>query len=218
MKTVRSLFVKDWMVLNRQLLFMLIYIVIFVGLFTAGESGSGFLTGIFSALVVLLAINCFAYDEQAHFDKLLAASPAAAWQVVFSRYLTSLSLGVLGTGFITGLQAAIYAVRSELERIPGTLVVAATCLGVGTFCAAVMFPLFYKFGVNKGRLVLILACAVPAAITGGISTLVQNPDHPLLLLNPVLLSALPWVLGLLVAAAIAVSFVCSVHIVKNKQY
>ena len=35
MKTVRSLFVKDWMVLNRQLLFMLIYIVIFVGLFAA---------------------------------------------------------------------------------------------------------------------------------------------------------------------------------------
>ena len=61
MKTVRSLFVKDWMVLNRQLLFMLIYIVIFVGLFAARDSG--FLASVFSALVVLLAINCFAYDE-----------------------------------------------------------------------------------------------------------------------------------------------------------
>ncbi len=217
MKTVRSLFVKDWMVLNRQLLFMLIYIVIFVGLFTAGESGSGFLTGIFSALVVLLAINCFAYDEQAHFDKLLAASPAAAWQVVLSRYLTSLSLGLLGTGFITGLQAAIYAVRSEPERIPSALTVAAASLGVGALCAAVMFPLFYKFGVNKGRIVLILACAIPAAVSGGISAVMQSPDQPLSL-TPAVLSALPWVLALLVAAAIAVSFVCSVHIVKNKQY
>ena len=217
MKTVRSLFVKDWMVLNRQLLFMLIYIVIFVGLFTAGESGSVFLTGIFSALVVLLAINCFAYDEQAHFDKLLAASPAAAWQVVLSRYLTSLSLGLLGTGFITGLQAAIYAVRSEPERIPSALTVAAASLGVGALCAAVMFPLFYKFGVNKGRIVLILACAIPAAVSGGISAVMQSPDQPLSL-TPAVLSALPWVLALLVAAAIAVSFVCSVHIVKNKQY
>lgn len=117
MKTVRSLFVKDWMVLNRQLLFMLIYIVVFVGIFTANDDSSGFLTGIFSALVVLLAINCFAYDEQAHFDKLLAATPAAAWQIVLSRYLTSLSLGLLGTGFTSGLQAAIYAVRNEPERI-----------------------------------------------------------------------------------------------------
>lgn len=216
MKTVRSLFVKDWMVLNRQLLFMLIYIVVFVGLFAANDDG-GFLTGIFSALVVLLAINCFAYDEQAHFDKLLAASPAAAWQVVLSRYLTSLSLGLLGTGFITGLQAAIYAVRSEPERIPSTLTVAAASLGVGALCAAVMFPLFYKFGVNKGRIVLILACAIPAAVSGGISAVMQSPDQPLSL-TPAVLSALPWVLGLLVAAAIAVSFVCSVHIVKNKQY
>lgn len=216
MKTVRSLFVKDWMVLNRQLLFMLIYIVVFVGLFAANDDG-GFLTGIFSALVVLLAINCFAYDEQARFDKLLAASPAAAWQIVLSRYLTSLSLGLLGTGFITGLQAAIYAVRSEPERIPSTLTVAAASLGVGALCAAVMFPLFYKFGVNKGRIVLILACAIPAAVSGGISAVMQSPDQPLSL-TPAVLSALPWVLALLVAAAIAVSFVCSVHIVKNKQY
>ena len=216
MKTVRSLFVKDWMVLNRQLLFMLIYIVVFVGLFAANDDG-GLLTGIFSALVVLLAINCFAYDEQAHFDKLLAASPAAAWQVVLSRYLTSLSLGLLGTGFIAGLQAAIYAVRSEPERIPSTLTVAAASLGVGALCAAVMFPLFYKFGVNKGRIVLILACAIPAAVSGGISAVMQSPDQPLSL-TPAVLSALPWVLGLLVAAALAVSFTCSVHIVKNKQY
>lgn len=216
MKTVRSLFVKDWTVLNRQLLFMLIYIVIFIGLFAASDSG--FLTSVFSALVVLLAINCFAYDEQAHFDKLLAATPAAAWQIVLSRYLTSLSLGLLGTGFITGLQAAIYAVRNEPERIAGTLTMAVASLGVGTLCAAVMFPLFYKFGVNKGRLVLILACAVPAAITGGISALVQNPDQPLLQLTPVLLSALPWLLALLVAVALAVSFACAVHIVRNKQY
>ena len=216
MKTVRSLFVKDWMVLNRQLLFMLIYIVVFVGLFAANDDG-GFLTGIFSALVVLLAINCFAYDEQAHFDKLLAASPAAAWQVVLSRYLTSLSLGLLGTGFITGLQAAIYAVRSEPERIPSTLTVAAVSLGVGALCAAVMFPLFYKFGVNKGRIVLILACAIPAAVSGGISAVMQSPDQPLSL-TPAVLSALPWVLALLVITALAVSFTCSVHIVKNKQY
>lgn len=216
MKTVRSLFVKDWMVLNRQLLFMLIYIVVFVGLFAANDDG-GFLTGIFSALVVLLAINCFAYDEQAHFDKLLAASPAAAWQVVLSRYLTSLSLGLLGTGFITGLQAAIYAVRSEPERIPSTLTVAAASLGVGALCAAVMFPLFYKFGVNKGRIVLILVCAIPAAVSGGISAVMQSPDQPLSL-TPAVLSALPWVLALLVITALAVSFTCSVHIVKNKQY
>ena len=216
MKTVRSLFVKDWMVLNRQLLFMLIYIVVFVGLFAANDDG-GFLTGIFSALVVLLAINCFAYDEQAHFDKLLAASPAAAWQVVLSRYLTSLSLGLLGTGFITGLQAAIYAVRSEPERIPSTLTVAAASLGVGALCAAVMFPLFYKFGVNKGRIVLILACAIPAAVSGGISAVMQSPDQPLSL-TPAVLSALPWVLALLVIMALAVSFTCSVHIVKNTQY
>ena len=218
MKTVKSLFVKDWMVLNRQLLFMLIYIVVFVGIFTANDDSSGFLTGIFSALVVLLAINCFAYDEQAHFDKLLAATPAAAWQIVLSRYLTSLSLGLLGTGFTSGLQAAIYAVRNEPERIAGTLTMAVASLGVGTLCAAVMFPLFYKFGINKGRLVLILACAVPAAITGGISALVQNPDQPLLQLTPVLLSALPWLLALLVAVALAVSFACAVHIVRNKQY
>lgn len=216
MKTVRSLFVKDWMVLNRQLLFMLIYIVVFVGLFAANDDG-GFLTGIFSALVVLLAINCFAYDEQARFDKLLAASPAAAWQIVLSRYLTSLSLGLLGTGFITGLQAAIYAVRSEPERIPSTLTVAAASLGVGALCAAVMFPLFYKFGVNKGRIVLILACAIPAAVSGGISAVMQSPDQPLSL-TPTVLSALPWVLALLVITALAVSFTCSVHIVKNKQY
>ena len=216
MKTVRSLFVKDWMVLNRQLLFMLIYIVIFVGLFAARDIG--FLTSVFSALVVLLAINCFAYDEQAHFDKLLAATPAAAWQIVLSRYLTSLSLGLLGTGFITGLQAVIYAVRNEPERIAGALVVSTASLGVGIFCAAVMFPLFYKFGVNKGRIVMILACAVPAAISGGISTLLRNPDHLPVQPAPAILSALPWLLVLLVAAALAVSFACAVHIVRNKQY
>lgn len=216
MKAVRSLFIKDWMVLNRQLLFMLLYIVIFVGLFAASDTG--LLTSVFSALVVLLAINCFAYDEQAHFDKLLAATPAAAWQIVLSRYLTSLSLGLLGTGFITGLQTAIYAVQNEPERITDALVVSVASLGVGIFCASVMFPLFYKFGVNKGRIVLILACAAPAAISSGILSLLRNPDHLPVQPAPAVLSALPWLLVLLVAAAVAVSFACSVHIVKTKQY
>lgn len=201
MKTVRSLFVKDWMVLNRQLLFMLIYIVVFVGIFTANDDSSGFLTGIFSALVVLLAINASLMTSRRTLTScwpqhrpprgrscspaISPACPSACWE----------------PALLPACRRPYTRYAMSRSALPGTLTMAVASLGVGTLCAAVMFPLFYKFGVNKGRLVLILACAVPAAITGGISALVQNPDQPAAALTPVLLSGrcpgcwrcwLPW--------------------------
>lgn len=157
---MKGLIYKDLALIGSQGKFFIVYLLAFNVLFSFLGDGSGI--GSFAVLICfMLSINCFAYDEQCRFDKLAAASPIPAGQVVLARYLSSMILGVFGCVLTVGVGSVIQLIRGQhaFFELLATLGV-AVCLSL--LFMTLLFPLFYKFGVNKSRILMLIVCVVPA--------------------------------------------------------
>lgn len=164
---MKGLFIKDWRLMSRQMKLMLVFVLVFVGMFSYTMEDSLALTGFYTVIFLMLSVNCFAYDETCHFDKLAAAAPIPKSRVVLTRYLAALAVGAVGMVTIAAVHGGIQLFQGKPSAdILGDLLVIAACSFAGIVFISILFPIFYKFGVNKSRLIMILAFAIPSAAGG----------------------------------------------------
>lgn len=164
-------------------------------------------------MAMMLPLNSIAYDEQCKWDRYAAMLPYRAGQIVWCKYLLSGLYTLLGEAII--LCGAL--VRSILK--PGsvdwtdTLMTAVMMAIVMLVMMSLAFPALYRFGSEKGRLVmfLIMGAGVGIAVVG--TKMVLGDKQITLPPFPVLAAA---------GAAIAVimlliSFRVSVYFYKKRQ-
>lgn len=215
---MKGLFVKDWRLMSRQMKIMLVFVLVFVGMFSFSMENSLALSGLYSVVFLMLSINCFAYDEMCHFEKLTAAAPIPKSRVVLSRYLAALAVDALGMVIIAVVYGGIRLFRGRPSaEILGDLSVIAACSLAGILLISVLFPLFYKFGVNKSRLILILAFAIPAGLVGAGMSILGKADLTLQF-SPVFLRSLPFLLIAILLLGLWLSISISTRILENKEY
>ena len=104
---MKGLIYKDLSLIGRQGKFFIVYIVLMVAIFSGIGDGAASMSSFMAVVCFMLSINCFAYDEQNGFDKLVAASPLPPMQVVLSRYASSLLLGLLGCLLTAGVSSVV---------------------------------------------------------------------------------------------------------------
>ena len=191
----------------------LIVAAIFLVLSLAGIYEFSFLSSFMSLLCIMLPVNVFSYDEQAKWDKYAAALPGGRRAVVQARYVFTL---IVSAGAVV-LGGAVGAAACLLDPTAGgTLweMVLSTAAGgsVGILLNAVMLPLMFKFGVQKGRLYLALVLAILfGAFLGGVAALASAVQEPSVLILP--LAAIP-AAGLL---ALVPSYFLSLRIFRKKD-
>ena len=191
----------------------LIVAAIFLVLSLAGIYEFSFLSSFMSLLCILLVVNVFSYDEQAKWDKYAAALPGGRRAVVQARYVFTL---IVSAGAVV-LGGAVGAAACLLDPTTGEMLwemVLSTAAGgsVGILLNAVMLPLMFKFGVQKGRLYLALVLAILfGAFLGGVAALASAVQEPSVLILP--LAAIP-AAGLL---ALVPSYFLSLRIFRKKD-
>ena len=152
---IRDRIYKDLSLIGRQGKFFIVYIVLMVAIFSGIGDGAASMSSFMAVVCFMLSINCFAYDEQNGFDKLVAASPLPPMQVVLSRYASSLLLGLLGCLLTAGVSSVVQLVKGNAafnDMLFGLIVALVAAL----VRMAILVPIFYKFGVNKSRIIMLL--------------------------------------------------------------
>ena len=191
----------------------LIVAAIFLVLSLAGIYEFSFLSSFMSLLCIMLPVNVFSYDEQAKWDKYAAALPGGRRAVVQARYVFTL---IVSAGAVV-LGGAVGAAACLLDPTAGETLwemVLSTAAGgsVGILLNAVMLPLMFKFGVQKGRLYLALVLAILfGAFLGGVAALASAVQEPSVLILP--LAAIP-AAGLL---ALVPSYFLSLRVFRKKD-
>ena len=191
----------------------LIVAAIFLVLSLAGIYEFSFLSSFMSLLCIMLPVNVFSYDEQAKWDKYAAALPGGRRAVVQARYVFTL---IVSAGAVV-LGGAVGAAACLLDPTAGETLwemVLSTAAGgsVGILLNAVMLPLMFKFGVQKGRLYLALVLAILfGAFLGGVAALASAVQEPSVLILP--LAAIP-AAGLL---ALVPSYLLSLRVFRKKD-
>ena len=212
---IKGLVIKDWALMSRQLKLMLVYIVFFVGI-SSYWSDTSFQSGFLSVILFMLTINCFAYDEQVNFEKLAAASPVSPFRIVLSRYISALTIGIAGSAAIMLGNLTVMLLRRTMGFDGSKYGLAG--LGVSLFILSLAFPLVFKFGVNRSRIIILLGSGIPIPVLILLSKFLPRDFLFRLLINRTLIYLLPFIFVVVVLAALAISVAISVRIFKNKEF
>lgn len=159
-----ALLLKDFYVMWKQTRVLLILILLFSCL------PGAFYPTFAVVYAAILPYTAMAYDERSKWDQMAAMLPYADRAIVLSKYLFGYLAILVTAGISMVIQTALTLVwnqaadnLSPLDTIP-----LAMCAGVCVL--AITLPLMFRFGVEKGRLMMFLLifliCGGTGAITG----------------------------------------------------
>lgn len=202
---MKALLMKDCFVLWKQLrIFILVMVVITV---FNGDFGNIF-TVIWAAM---LPYTAMAYDERSKWDYLAVMMPYSVRDIVMSKYL----LGWLCCG-----AAGLFALVCQfLQTVLGSPIAAfdpvANLIGLfASLCVlSITLPLMFRFGVERGRLVMFLLIFLVCGTAGALGSIVVDGDGPANI-APVLMAVLP--IAALVLTAVSVPL--SMRLYQKRSY
>ena len=149
---MKALLYKDFRILWKSTKAMLLLIVIFCLIPNNSFMNMGLFFVVYTGM---LPLSLLAYDERSHWDRLVLMLPVTPRDVVRSKYVTGWYL-TLGAG-------VLYLIgRLVFERMPAQEAVSslALALAVSLLFQAVLYPVIFRMGVEKGRLTMGIMVAV----------------------------------------------------------
>lgn len=208
---------KDFFVGRKNILYYFGFLVIYGVLSIMGVFPYSVLAGLVALVGLMLPMSSFAYDDQARWEKFAAATPAGRRGVVGGKYLFAL----LCTAGASVLVAVILTVMSVLGMVEAEvwwepLAVVGACACFTLLLDSIFLPFLLKFGSEKARMLSML---VFGAAFGGMALLVFLTERgwELPALPPAVETFGPFLLVVVTAAALAVSYCVSMGIYRRKE-
>jgi len=135
------------------------------------QGSVNFLAGMMCILTVMMAVGSMSYDESAKWDRYALAMPLTRRDLVLAKYLLALLLGVGGSllALLIGFIASFFIPAS----IADLAMVTAVSLLLSLVYASIVLPFIYKLGVEKARLIMIVAFLVPYALVVGLGRVIN---------------------------------------------
>lgn len=167
---MKALFMKDCYVLWKQLrIFIVVMLIITV---FNGSFGNVFIV-IWAAM---LPYTAMAYDERSKWDQLAAMMPYSVCDIVLSKYM----LGWLCTGVAALFSLVIQLAQTALGSPLAAFDPAANLIGLcGSLCVlSITLPLMFRFGVERGRLMMFLLIFLVCGTAGALGSIVVDGDGP----------------------------------------
>lgn len=155
-----ALILKDFYVMWKQTKVLLIIILVFSCL-----PGAFYPT--FAVIyAAILPYSAMAYDERSKWDQLAGMLPYADRDIVLGKYLFGyLSIAVAaGLSLVIQTALTLFWDRASDNLSPLSTIPLAMCVGVCVL--ALPLPLMFRFGVEKGRLVMFLIIFLVCGSTG----------------------------------------------------
>ena len=179
---MKALLLKDFYVMWKQTRVLLLLILVFSCL------PGAFYPTFAVVYAAILPYSAMAYDERSKWGQLAAMLPYADRQIVLSKYCFGYLAIAVAAGISLVLQTVLTAVwdRAAENLSPLSSIILAICMGVGVL--ALTLPLMFRFGVEKGRLVMFLiiflVCGGAGAVTGITSELSDSGRYLMTLALP----------------------------------
>lgn len=162
-----ALILKDFYVLWRQMRLFLLLLLVFSAI--PGSFNSTFVV----VYAAMLPYTALAYDERSKWDQLAAVMPYSTRDIVLGKYV----FGWLCIGAAAVLSLLFQAVLALLgSRAFAPAMMALAALG-GLCILAISLPVMFRFGVEKGRLMMFLIIFLVCGSAGALSSIAVSVDH-----------------------------------------
>ncbi|MCI9443046.1 MAG: ABC-2 transporter permease [Ruminococcus sp.] len=164
---MKSLILKDLYNIGHNAKSMLLILLVFaVGLIMS----SGVESYIISAGVLcsMMIVTTFTFDDNCKWSKYALIMPVCKKDIVKAKFIVLVIFCTVGVcvGTIFGVSGGLVMRKlvMSMESIVTMLFMAFVGLIVSVIFGSMSIPLVYKFGAEKGRMLLLVSFAVPLAI------------------------------------------------------
>lgn len=202
---------KDLLMIKGNLKSLAVILIIF-GLITIEQNNNLLFFPIFISL--MLSISTFSYDEYNKWNSYAITFPSGRKNLIKAKYLSALLLASLATilSIILLLSLGIMSHNFNIKEIFSEMLICFFSISV---ILSIMYPIIFKFGVEKGRIAIFIGIFILATIQGLLikKIKVSIPQNLLSFLNHNYLILLP-VLVLLILLA---SYKISIYIYSKKE-
>lgn len=168
---MKSLILKDLYNIGHNVKSMLFILVVFaVALIpTSGVAGYIFVCAILCSMMI---VTTFSFDDNSKWTRYAMIMPVSKKDLVAGKFIVLAIFCLVGSlfGLVVGSIAGltIKSISFDLARIGELLFLALTAWIVSIIYGSMSIPLVFKFGAEKGRVLLLVSFLIPAAICFGI--------------------------------------------------
>ena len=159
-------------------------IIIFICIFAIGtmnESTANFIPIIMSAMIGMIALATFNYDEVSKSEKYVLPLPTNRKKIILEKYILIISCTIIGgiLGFIITpiiINIINYIKAENIISVDYESLLSVTIGGIFgiSLISAIQIPSVYKWGAERGRIQMFILLFALFAIVGGIGYLIIN--------------------------------------------
>lgn len=217
---MKGLLVKDFCLIRQQKKFLAILLLLAIVL--NYNSDGSFVIGYLTFVCSFLIISSISYDEYDNGYSFLFTLPVGRKTYVQSKYIFAVLLS--SCSWITGcvIASVFYLARNQVGRLWGSLAEARVLLLAILVFLAIVLPLQFKFGAEKGKYAILATFGI-CFVIGYLGKTISDSlgIHPERIFNRLLVQN-SWVLGgiLLLGTVfiLGISYLFSVAILKQKEF
>lgn len=211
---MKGLLYKDFCVLRKQVKILLLFVVFYAVWSVAAQVPSMMGTMVI-LLSIMMPISSMSYDEAGQWYRYAFSLPVSRRALVLSKYMLGF-LTALGGLLVSAIGNLVILSLTNWENALESWITIGACLEVGVIFLSVLIPLLFKFGVEKGRFLVIAIAVVPSMLIGLLAGALKDSGIPMP--SEELLQAVLCASPLFTLAIFLISFRISVGICKKKEY
>lgn len=207
---MNGLILKDMLNLKKQLKFYLLFIFAYAFIAIASKNSSIF-GGIVCVLAAMLPITALAFDERSNFTKYALTMAVSRKDIVLSKYIIGVIFSLIGALLNLIFNIIINGFSTE------SIVIPIIMFSLSIIFLSLTLPFLFKFGVEKGRMFMMIILFVPAILIMIFAPiLANNPPSDMEFIKSIL-NIIPFILLLISIIILIASSIISINIFKNKD-
>jgi len=211
---MKGLIIKDLIALKKQVKIFLVLAAFYI-VYSFMMKNTGMFGAMITLLCVMMTITTMSYDEHYKWDRYALSLPISRKTVVISKYVLGIMLDLAAVVIVAPASAVIGSAVGEI-KISESFTASLAIGGVALFFLSVIFPIIFKFGVEKGRMLMAAIFFVPTILVMLISSFkIALPSKQML---EKLVIYLPFVLPVIVIGVLLISIYISIGIYTRKEF
>ena len=217
---MKGLIIKDLCVIKNQMKSLLLVLALFIFLSIANKDAT-FVLFLIPFYMIMILITTFSYDEFNKWECYCNSLPLSRKEIVKAKYIlfNASSLILIILGILASFIIPNFIENTTFESIYASIIGVAfgICLVI-----SLLIPFYYKFGSQKGRIMLFLTIAILALLIGAITSLDIFNNIELMniinSLNSLSLGMFTILLIIITVIIMTISYYISIKIYSNKEF
>ena len=168
---MKSLVLKDLYNIVRNIKSMLFIMVIFAFVFIPSSGIEGYIF-VCAVMCSMMIVTTFSFDDIAKWTRYAMITPISRKDLVIGKFVVLAIFCAMGSlfGLVAGTigSAILKKISFDLAGIEQTLFLTLSAWAVSLVMGSISIPLVFKFGAEKGRILLLVSFLLPAGIGFGI--------------------------------------------------